>query len=75
MSLGGGGKPRVIQPPPVPDPVPTLEQIDTEAIDVGQRARRRRKGRQSLILTDTLGVSDIAPTTQASPRNSLLGQA
>jgi hypothetical protein len=71
--MSGGGAPKRIPIPPVPDPVPTLEEIDVEAEAVGERARRRRKGRQSLILTDTLGVSDIASTGQGTPRSSLLG--
>jgi hypothetical protein len=54
-NMSGGSKPKKVALPPDPDPIPTPEELDIEATTVGQQARKKRKGRSSLILTDTLG--------------------
>ena len=63
---GGGGKTKL---PPVADPVPTPEDISTQAIQKGEAVRRKlkaRRGRRSTILTEgSLGVNE---------KKSLLGE-
>ncbi len=52
MTGGGAGKTKL---PPVADPVPTPEDIDTQALQKGEAERRRlksRRGRRSTILTE-----------------------
>ena len=62
----GSGKTKL---PPVSDPIPTPEEIDTQALAKGEAERRRlksRKGRRSTILTEgSLGVNE---------KKSLLGE-
>ena len=70
--LGGGGGGKKVVPHPVPDPVPTPEEIDTQAIDSAQKERRRGQGRQSTILTG-LGVSNVSVNENLEPKKSLLG--
>lgn len=65
----GGGKAKKVALPPDPDPVPTPEELNLEADVVGQRARRKRGGRSSLILTDQLGST----VSNGQPKNSVLG--
>ena len=56
---GGGSKTKL---PPVADPVPTPEDINTQAIQKGEAVRRKlkaRRGRRSTILTEgSLGVNE-----------------
>ena len=68
---GGGSKRQSL--PPRPPPVPTPETIQDASLLSGEQERRsakRRKGRQSLILTEpSLGDTQDAP----QPKKSLLG--
>jgi len=63
--LGGGdaGKTK-LSPTTEPDPIPTAEEIDIQAMEKGEAERRRlksRKGRGGTILTEsTLGTTAIA---------------
>ncbi len=63
---GSGTKAKL---PPLADPIPIPEDIDTQALQKGEAERRRlksRKGRRSTILTEgTLGVNE---------KKSLLGE-
>ncbi len=57
MTGGGAKKPKL---PPIPDPVPTPQEIDVEAQRKGEDLRRKlraRTGRRGTILTElgTLG--------------------
>ncbi len=56
---GGGSKTKL---PPVADPVPIPEDINTQAIQKGEAVRRKlkaRRGRRSTILTEgSLGVNE-----------------
>ncbi len=56
---GGGSKTKL---PPVSDPVPTPEDISTQATQKGEAVRRKlkaRRGRRSTILTEgSLGVNE-----------------
>ena len=62
--LGGGGK--KVDLPPVSDPIPTPEDVDIQAMQKGEAARRQirsRRGRAGTILTtaeSTLGTTTIA---------------
>ncbi len=57
-----GGGTRKTKLPPVADPIPTPEDIDTQALQKGEAERRRlksRRGRRSTILTEgSLGVNE-----------------
>ena len=49
---GAGSKPKL---PPVADPIPTPEDISTQALQKGEAIRRRlksRRGRRGTILTE-----------------------
>ena len=63
---GGGSKTKI---PPIADPVPVPEDINTQAIQKGEAVRRKlkaRRGRRSTILTEgSLGVNE---------KKSLLGE-
>ncbi len=71
--LGGGSGEKKVALPPDPDPVPTPEDIDVEALAVGAKARRRPKGRRSLILTDPLGTAGVSNTAVNKPKSTVLG--
>ncbi len=64
--MGPGSKTKL---PPVADPVPIPEDINTQAIQKGEAVRRKlkaRRGRRSTILTEgSLGVNE---------KKSLLGE-
>ena len=65
MTGAGTKKPKL---PPIADPIPTPEDIDTQAIQKGEAERRRlkgRRGRRSTILTEAALDTD---------RKTLLGQ-
>ena len=68
--LGGGtSKPKL---PPTPDPQPTPEEIDIQAIEKGEAERRRlraQKGRGGTILTE----SNLGTTTAG--KSPILGVA
>lgn len=63
MSGGGEGRAKL---PPLQGPIPTPEEIDTQALEKGEAERRRiraRKGRGSTILTEaTLGATQQKST-------------
>lgn len=64
---GGGSKPKIA---PLPDPIPTPEDISVEAQKKGEDRRRQLRaqaGRRGTILTDTLGT----PNDQ---RSTILGR-
>ncbi len=58
---GGGGKPKL---PLLPDPIPSPEDVDIQALEAGEAERRRiraRRGIPSTILTETtLGTTAVA---------------
>ncbi len=67
--LGGGSTKKPVLPP-LPDPIPTPEDIDIQAAQKGEAARRKarsRFGRASTILTE----STLGTTTQA--KSPILG--
>ena len=67
----GGGSPKKTVLPPAPDPIPTPEDIDLQAMEKGDAERRRiraRRGRESTILTESNnlgGKSTILGTVEA----------
>ena len=71
--LGGGGKKADLSPIKEPDPIPTPEEIDIQALEKGEAERRRiraRRGRAGTILTEaTLGTT----TTAKSPILGVVG--
>ena len=65
----GGGTPST-NLPPVPDPAPTPQEIDIQALEKGEAERRRlraQQGRASTILTES------ALGTTAAGKSPILG--
>lgn len=64
LRKGKGGGKAAAALPPLPDPIPTPEEIDIQALEKGEAERRKirsRRGRASTILTEaTLGTTAIA---------------
>lgn len=68
MSGGGTKKPKL---PPLPDPVPTLEDIDIQAAQKGEAERKKVRskfGRAGTILSET---TNLGTTTRG--KSPILG--
>ena len=69
--MSGGGTPKS-KLPPIADPTPTPEDINLQAAQAGEAARRRlrsRFGRASTILTE----STLGTTSSTQAKSPILG--
>ncbi len=69
--LGGGSKPKL---PPIPDPVPTPQDIDIQATERAEDLRRKlkaKKGRRGTILTQEQDVGVLGAGDEQ--KKSILG--